>query len=214
MTLQTQLQPEMLAYVIHVPTDPNTVRAEPDTAAAKTGLLHPGVVMEVIAGPVYNDGMIFWQVRSPALAQPGWTSEANQVKGESYLAPVMIHGECAGNYLSRLQVGDLVLDRSAGGVPMIVTAGPFCAAGNVIWTLAGAQGATSMQERTTLLPLVINFNSQPWGRFHVVQPGETWSTLAVRFGFGANWQALQAKNPGLVRPQDVLELGDLLWVEP
>lgn len=216
MTIQTRLQPGLLAYVIHVPTDPNTVRAQSDTTAVQTGLLHPGVVMEVIAGPIYNDGMIFWQVRSPALAQPGWTSEANQATGEHYLAPVPIHHECTSAYPSRLQVGDLVLDQSAGGaaVALSVTDGPFCAVGHLIWNLTGAQGQISQEERPTLLPLVINFNRQPWGSFHVVQPGDTWSALAVRFGFGANWQALQDKNPGLVRPHDVLELGDLLWVEP
>lgn len=216
MTLQTRLQPGMLAYVIHVPIDPNTVRTQPDTQAPTSGLLHPGVVMEVMAGPVYNDGMIFWQVRSPALAQPGWTSEGNQPKAEYYLAPVAIHPECAGEYPSRLQVGDLVLDYGADGprVPLTVTDGPFCAAGQVIWGMMGVQDPLSWQESAALFPLVINFNRQPWGRFHVVQPGDTWSALAQRFGFGTDWPALQAKNLGLVRSHDVLEPGDLLSVEP
>ena len=127
-----------------------------------------------------------------------------------------IHPECAGEYPSRLQVGDLVLDYGADGprVPLTVTDGPFCAAGQVIWGMMGVQDPLSWQESAALLPLVINFNHQPWGRFHVVQPGDTWSALAQRFGFGADWPALQAKNPGLVRPHDVLEPGDLLSVEP
>ena len=181
MTIQTRLQPGMLAYVLHVPTVPNTVRAQPDTQAPKTGLLQPGVVMEILDNPgyptypVHQDGMIFWWVRSPALAQPGWTSEGDT---SYFLAPVAIHPECAGDYPSRLHVGDLVLDKSAGGrgSQRVITDGPFCAAGTVVWALSGDHPFGSTAERDGIEPLVIHHKDKPWaaggGRTAGVEPVE------------------------------------------
>ncbi|MFN8445643.1 MAG: hypothetical protein U0175_32930 [Caldilineaceae bacterium] len=50
-----KLQPGTLAYVLHESPQANLVRSTHILDAAVDGRLHPGVIMEIIQGSVYDD---------------------------------------------------------------------------------------------------------------------------------------------------------------
>ncbi len=57
---------------------PNRVRSEPEVGDNIIGLLYPGVIVRVLAGPVCADGLVFWKVESATIpGGMGWTAEGD-----------------------------------------------------------------------------------------------------------------------------------------
>ena len=68
-----ELQPGVLAYVLHEPPLPNRVRSDHHLDAAVVGWLYPGVAMKIIQGPVELGNVVWWQVQSTYAGVSGWT---------------------------------------------------------------------------------------------------------------------------------------------
>ena len=48
------------------------------------------------------------------------------------------------------------------------------------------------------------------GQWYVVQPGDSWSTIAAKFH--TTIATLRQADPSLKRAQDVIHLGDRMWI--
>lgn len=74
---QSRLRPMILAQVSYEPPISNRVRSEPGTSSEIIGLLGPGEVVLVTAGPECADGYAWWQVQSLA-GLAGWSTEGDE----------------------------------------------------------------------------------------------------------------------------------------
>jgi len=145
---------------------PNRIRQAPGLAAARTAFrISAGEVWHVLAGPVCQDGMNWFQVGQGDAV--GWTSEGAPAEGY-YLgraaSPVAENtaGVCKANYATRLavgmevSVGDGVRQRIrpqprrsaaeiawlAPGQAVTIVGGPTCADGWIWWQIANSMGRT------------------------------------------------------------------------
>ena len=145
---------------------PNRIRQAPGLAAARTAFrISAGEVWYVLAGPVCQDGMNWFQVGQGDAV--GWTSEGTPAEGY-YLgratSPVAGNtaGVCKANYATRLavgmevSVGDGVQQRIrpqprksaaavawlAPGQAVTIVGGPTCADGWIWWQIANSMGRT------------------------------------------------------------------------
>ena len=160
----THLAPGTLVYVLYDTVNANIVRESPDTSDRRVAQLPPRSVAEVLGGPIYNDGHIFWQVRVPASDVEGWTSQGNGQ--DLYLRPVIEQVVCPGLPTSLLQRGDraMVTQIPAGannlrkepgtavenapiasmgnGEQMIIVDGPACVNEIIWWAVKADSGAS------------------------------------------------------------------------
>lgn len=81
---QSSLRPVILAQVSENPPVSNRVRVEPGTSGEVRGLLGPGEVVLVMAGPTCADGYAWWQIQSLA-GLAGWTAEGDETS--AWLVP-------------------------------------------------------------------------------------------------------------------------------
>ena len=150
---------------------PNRIRQAPGLAAARTAFrISAGEVWYVLAGPVCQDGMNWFQVGQGDAV--GWTSEGTPAEGY-YLgrATSPVTGETAGvckaNYATRLavgmevSVGDGVRQRirpqprkSAAEIAWLppgqavkIVGGPTCADGWIWWKIANSADAPRLDQR-------------------------------------------------------------------
>lgn len=78
--LSSALPPASTAYVSLNPPVSNRLRVAPGLAASLVGSLPSGTVVDLIAGPVCADGLIWWQVvvsGGPQYRLAGWTAEGS-----------------------------------------------------------------------------------------------------------------------------------------
>ena len=78
--LSSALPPASMAYVSLNPPVSNRLRAAPGLAASLVGSLPSGSVVDLIAGPLCADGLIWWQVvvsGGPQNRLAGWTAEGS-----------------------------------------------------------------------------------------------------------------------------------------
>jgi hypothetical protein len=143
---------------------PNRIREAPGLAAGRTAFsISAGEVWYVLAGPVCQDGMNWFQVGQGDAV--GWTSEGTPAEGY-YLGRVTrpvtgtTAGVCAANYPTRLAVG---MEVSVGdgvrqhirlqprksapavawlppGQAVTIVGGPTCADGWIWWKIANSAG--------------------------------------------------------------------------
>lgn len=73
----TRLQVGMNAVVNDDPPLPNRVRVEPNTESLILGYVQPGERVEILSGPVCQDGWVWWNVISLETGLNGWTSEGD-----------------------------------------------------------------------------------------------------------------------------------------
>ncbi|MFZ4661324.1 MAG: hypothetical protein ACOYNY_30215, partial [Caldilineaceae bacterium] len=207
MPLNSRLQKDKLAFVLHDPPLPNRVRDQPSTQnTVVLGWLPPGLAMTVIGGPVTANGLLWWKVQSDLARLTGWTPEHD---GTSFfLGPVEEQPLCTQAVQARLHKGDaalvtaalpihvrqtpslegLITDELANGAEVTIVAGPLCANQIVWWNITASTipqprwVAEGQEGQYFLLPVSINKNGAIAGHFHVVQNGETWGSLAQRFG--------------------------------
>ncbi len=123
----TRLSTGMLAYVVHIPVaddgegegdiiiDDNakgslsTPLPGDDQAGVPigpTGQLELGDVVDILGGPTYADGMIWWEVSREASPDRVWVSEGDNEK--YYLAPLRSRLICSDLLPSRVAQYDLV----------------------------------------------------------------------------------------------------------
>jgi hypothetical protein len=183
MTHFNHFMPGTMVYVTFDLASPNRLRAMPRIDAAVVGRLPPRSVVEVLGGPAYHNGHIFWQIRAPVSGQVGWTSQGTD--SELYLRPVIEHVVCPGAPTSLLQPNDramaalkpadpaivrrgpgqacpLVGEIPPGGLLTILD-GPACLNGFVWWEIhadSGVQGWTPEGEPTLrwLLPIEVGYS--------------------------------------------------------
>lgn len=235
MPLNSRLQKEKLAFVLHDPPLPNRVRDQPSTQnSIVLGWLPPGVAMTITDGPVTANGLLWWKVQAELARLSGWTPEHD---GTSFfLGPIEDRALCTHAVRARLQLGDRALvtaplsihvrrtpsfegaitDLVATGTEVTIVGGPLCTNQIVWWNITAdslpqprwiAEGQAGQH---FLLPASINKNSAVAGHYRLVQTGETWGSIAQRFGTTAT--VLQTLNPGLRRPGLVLRNGDRMWI--
>lgn len=139
---------------------PNRIRQAPGLAAARTAFrISAGEVWYVLAGPVCQDGMNWFQVGQGDAV--GWTSEGTPAEGY-YLGRIdevpAVGGQvCASERLAaglQVMVGDSQRQQVRAGarksaarvawlsprVPVTITDGPRCADGWVWWYVSNANG--------------------------------------------------------------------------
>jgi hypothetical protein len=68
------------------PPLPNRLRSEPDRRAEILGQIEPGEMINLIDGPVCQNGWIWWYVQSRQSGLRGWTSEGD--RNEYWLSPL------------------------------------------------------------------------------------------------------------------------------
>lgn len=82
----TRLIPGMYAQVASSSASSNRVRAQPSISGEVIGQIYPGASFQVIAGPVCDNGFVFWQVSHPSIpGGTGWTAEG--YGSEYYIDP-------------------------------------------------------------------------------------------------------------------------------
>ena len=79
--LPTHLQVGGTAMVNPNPPYANNVRSDPSSSATLLGTIAPGEHIQILAGPVCSDQMLWWKISSLEKALQGWTSEG---KGNAY----------------------------------------------------------------------------------------------------------------------------------
>ncbi len=180
----THLAPGTLVYVLYDTAVANIVRESPDTNDRTVAQLPPRAVAEILGGPVYNDGHVFWQVRVPASGVEGWTSQGNGQ--DLYLRPVIEQVICPGLPTSLLQRGDRAMvtwipagvnnlrkepGTAVDNVPnagivnggqMIIVDGPACVDEIIWWTVetdSGRHGWIAEAKGTEryLLPVEVGY---------------------------------------------------------
>ncbi len=75
----TNLRVGINAIVNQNPSIPNRVRIEPNNESVIIGYIQPGETVEILAGPVCNNGWVWWNIISLQSGLTGWTSEGNGV---------------------------------------------------------------------------------------------------------------------------------------
>jgi len=235
MPLNSRLQKDKLAFVLPDPPLPNRVRDRPSTQnTVVLGWLPPGVAMTVIDGPVTAGGLFWWQVQSDHARLTGWTPEHDGTN--FFLGPVEEQPLCTQAVRARLHPGDRALvaaplsvhvrqtpslegtitDLVAAGTEVTIVGGPLCANQIVWWNITAATLpqprwiAEGQEGQYFLAPASVNRNGAVAGHYRLVQTGETWGSIAQRFGTTAT--VLQTLNPGLRRPGLVLRNGDRMWI--
>ncbi|MCX7607889.1 MAG: hypothetical protein N2049_01535 [Anaerolineales bacterium] len=124
---------------------PNRVRSEPARKAGNViGQLYPGERVEVVAGPVCADGMMFWQIRHDSLPNGiGWTSEGNG-REKRWMEPVVCGGSLYRNHYAIVMPGvkglrvyedtqnpakklkNVIAELSAGMIVKVLDEPPMC----------------------------------------------------------------------------------------
>ena len=128
MTHFAHFPPGTLVYVLNDKTDANIVRSTPNTSAVPVAQLPPRAVAEVLGGPVYNDGHVFWQIRVPSANMEGWTSQGD---GRTlYLRAVIEQVVCPGLPTSFLQLRDRAMVTPFPPGANTVRTGPGLGQGN------------------------------------------------------------------------------------
>ena len=122
MTHFNHFMPGTMVYVTFDLASSNRLRTMPRTNAAVVGRLPPRSVVEVLGGPAYHNGHIFWQIRTPVTGQVGWTSQG--ADGEVFLRPVIEHVVCPSAPTSLLQPDDRAMVALMPMEPNIVRCGP------------------------------------------------------------------------------------------
>ena len=82
----TNLRVGMKAVVNNDPPIPNRVRIEPNTESLILGYIQPGEIVEVLTGPVCQNGWVWWNILSRETGLNGWTSEGDGT--DYWLLPV------------------------------------------------------------------------------------------------------------------------------
>ena len=118
----SHFMPGTMVYVTNDTDDANRLRELPGTRATELGRLPPRTVVEVLGGPAYNDGHIYWQVREPATERVGWTSQG--CDKEVYLRAVIEQVVCPGLPTSLLQRGDRAMVALRPSDPSTTRASP------------------------------------------------------------------------------------------
>ncbi len=75
----TKLRVGINAVVNQSPPIPNRIRIEPNNESVILGYIQPGEIVEILAGPVCNNGWVWWNVISLKSGLTGWTSEGDGV---------------------------------------------------------------------------------------------------------------------------------------
>lgn len=237
----TQLAVGMLAYVLHEPGSPNRVRSTPNGAiigrlhpgTVMKILEGPAVdgpyIWWKIDSPVANltgwtaEGTPGQYYLSPIRSQsycPGLLPGRLQVGDRVMVTddpnePNVIRTEPSksSDLIGRLQpgeeaiiIGDVQCDLAHHIQYWQIALSPDF----VGWT-GECDGANYWLE-----PVIVNRNGRQMGYYYQVQPSESWSVIAHALDGGLEGgmtvAQLQALNPELVRPGDVLHVGDRLWI--
>jgi len=230
-----ELQPGVLAYVLHEPPLPNRVRNDHSPDASVLGWLHPGVVMEIIQGPVTVGDVVWWQVQSTYAGVSGWTMGSQA--GQAFLAPIPLWSTCPLSVTSRLNIGDRAMvsldppnpnhvrpeprlsspafERLLNpGDEMLVLHGAACN-DHITWRqiaatndLVGWTGEGDIGHYW-LEPVVIGHDTQPAGHYYKVQAGDTLHKIATHFG--KSLEQVVAANPGITNPAQI-EIDQRVWI--
>jgi hypothetical protein len=73
----TKLQVGIDAVVSDEPAIPNRVRVEPNFQSLILGYVEPGERVEILDGPVCQDGWVWWYINSQESGLKGWSSEGD-----------------------------------------------------------------------------------------------------------------------------------------
>ena len=230
-----ELQPGVLAYVLHEPPLPNRVRSDHRLDAAVVGWLHPGVVMKIVQGPVTLGNVVWWQVQSTYAGVSGWTMGSQA--GQPFLAPIPLWSTCPLSVTSRLNLGDRAMVSLEPPNPNHVRVEPRLTApaferllnpGDEMMILQGAACNDHITWRQIaapndlvgwtaegdiahywLEPIVIGHNTQPAGHYYRAQIGDTLNKIATYFG--KNVEQVITANPHITHPHQI-EVDQRVWI--
>jgi hypothetical protein len=93
--LRSALPPDGSAYVSLDPPVSNRLRAAPGVAASLVEALPAGTAVDLLAGPVCADALLWWYVvvdGGPPAGLGGWTAEGSAA--ERWLLPCPAQGAC------------------------------------------------------------------------------------------------------------------------
>jgi streptogramin lyase len=82
----TRLEKGGRAVVNLDPPVPNRVRSEPHARAEVIGQIEPGEMINLVDGPICNNGWVWWYIQSRKSGLTGWTSEGD--RNEYWLSPL------------------------------------------------------------------------------------------------------------------------------